>query len=177
MKFSAKFDLIEIDLAAWRRQVDRVLMEALAQGIYQYLTAIMSRVPVWSGASRATFLQLASTISLVIPIEPSARGGAYSRIADGTAQGSGRLLVDTLSGRYRFEYKTTLPHLIYNEEHDANVEKSDPNVFGVLKKPGPYHFQQYGADAFLSVARAARLPSPWLTIKKQAARFGARTIG
>ena len=55
------------------------------------------------------------------------------------------------TGEYSFSYSTTLPWLIWNEYHNANVEP-DPTLFGRLTKPGPYNFQAVGARAFMAFA-------------------------
>ena len=101
-----------IDLDKYRRVLDRQLREDIAQAIMQWLEAtVLAEVPVWSGASRATFLALARNIEYNIPISPV----APSRVGRGMAESSGSLETDAMKGRYVFNYSTTLPWLCINE--------------------------------------------------------------
>jgi hypothetical protein len=121
-------------------------------------TTVLAEVPVWSGASRATFLALARNIEYSIPIAPV----SPSRIGEGIAAGSGVMETNAGSGRYVFRYGTTLPWLIVNELNDATQ-------WGFhLRKPGPYDFQEKGRAAFQRFAEKVRLPSPfaYLTAKQ-----------
>jgi len=183
MKFSATFELAQVDLGLYQKALDQTLREALAHAVFEYINEVLSVIPVWSGASRATFLQLARQISMYIPIVPTAWGGTgaknhpsassiLNRIPLGERCGTGKLNMDIGTGKYNFEYTNDLHYLTYNEYHDANSEKSDPAVFSQLKRPGPYNFQKKGAAAFESSARMARLPNPWQYLKITTRSFG-----
>lgn len=185
MKFSASFEKIQVDVVSYQRALDKTLREALAHGMYEYLNAVLSVIPVWSGASRATFLQLARTISMSIPISPVAwtnssknknNANGLNRISLGERCGTGKLIINSAKGEYAFEYTNDLHYLTYNEEHNANTERGDPKVFSTLKNPGPYHFQAKGAAAFVDAVKETRLPSPWNYIKRTRLRVGPRTI-
>jgi len=76
----------------------------------------------------------------------------------GVTQSDGKLTADKQTGEYTFTYSTTLPWLIWNEYHNANVEP-DPTLFYRLIDPGPYNFQAVGARAFLRSADSVALPS------------------
>lgn len=175
MKFSATLERATIDVSDYMRELDRVLREALAAGIYAYIQKMMEIIPVWSGAERATFLQLASTISFAIPIVPTAWDGKLNRIPLGERTGTGRLMIDAGNGQYHFEYTNDLHYLTFNEYHDANAG-GDPNVYSKLKNPTPYHFQEKCAAAFEQTAKETRLPSPFEHLKFSTLRVGSRTI-
>ena len=120
---------------------------------------------MWSGASRATFVKIAQQIGYSLPLDrrPSMRRTAFStsrmdRTAMGQAQSDGKLTADKTTGEYTFTYSTTLPWLIWNEYHNANVEP-DPSLFYRVIKEGPYNFQAVGARAFLRFADNVDLPS------------------
>jgi len=123
MKFSATFERAKIDMSSYMKALHFTLMEALSGAIYAYLDAVLSRIPVWSGAERATFLNLAKTISFSIPIAPTAWDGKLNRIPLGERCGTGRLIIDAANGRYHFEYTNDLHYLTYNEYKDANTGK------------------------------------------------------
>jgi hypothetical protein len=156
MKFTGTLRAPRIDLDKYRRVLDKHLREAIAQALMEWLEAtVMAEVPVWSGASRATFLALARNIEYNIPIFPV----APSRISRGVSESSGSLEADEMKGRYVFTYQTTLPWLIINEYFDATQ-------WGFhLRKPGPYDFQKKGEAAFRKAAATVRLPNPFECLK------------
>ena len=156
MKFTGTLAAIRLDLAKYRYKMDKSLREATAHAIMEWLQAtVLAEVPVWSGASRATFLALARMIEYNIPIMPV----VPSRVARGAAESSGSLETDSTKGRYVFTYRTTLPWLIVNEYFDATV-------WGFhLWKRGPYDFQTKGQTAFHEFAKTVRLPNPFDSLK------------
>lgn len=158
MKFVSTFFAPRIDLAAYRQALNETLKERLALAAFQYLDAVLAKVPVWSGASAATFLQLAKTIDYPLNIQPTTQLG-YG-ISYGRAHGKGKFVTGE-DGLFFFTYSTTLAHLAWNE----NNPPPGPGQFGVLKRPGPYHFQTVGRLAFEKVAKATRLPNPFDNLK------------
>ena len=110
MKFTGTLVAPRIDMAKYRNVLDKHLRETIAQAIMGWLEAtVLAEVPVWSGASRATFLALARNIEYNIPIFPV----APSRVDRGMAESSGSLEADAMKGRYVFTYQTTLPWLLH----------------------------------------------------------------
>jgi len=132
----------------------------ISRGLMEWLEAVLAEIPVWSGASRATFVKLAQQIGYGLPVAPAATatGERIDRTWMGVTQSDGRLTADKETGEYTFTYSTTLPWLIWNEYHNANVEP-DPSLFYRLIDPGPYNFQVVGARAFLRFAETVGLPS------------------
>jgi hypothetical protein len=156
MRLTALFQVPRVDFARYRQALHERLSEALVQATMSYIDATAERiVPVWSGASRATFSELASHVGYVLMLSPV--GGAPNRVSLGLANGTGTFETDSANGIYRFSYSTTLSHLIINEYHDATQ-------WGFhLINPGPYHFQEAGAEAFRQVASEVELPG-WSSI-------------
>ena len=163
MKFTGTLVAPRLDMAKYRSALDKHLRETIAEALMTWLEAtVLAEVPVWSGASRATFLQLARTIAYDIPIFPV----APSRVSRGMSESSGSLETDEMKGRYVFKYQTTLPWLIINEYFDATQ-------WGFhLKKPGPYDFQNKGQAAFRKFAETVRLPSPFDCLKSTKIKAG-----
>jgi hypothetical protein len=164
MKFTAKFALPRIDVAGYRTALDKHMSEMSAQGLMVWLEAVLAEIPVWSGASRATFVKLAQEIGFNLPVAPAAVESAHGlftsridRTAMGRAASDGKLTANKETGEYTFTYGTTLPWLIWNEYHNANVDP-DPTLFYRLLNPGPYNFQIVGARAFLDFASKVNLP-------------------
>jgi len=162
VNFKGTFFAPRIDLSAYKRALHDELKEQLAFAVFQYLDAVLAKVPVWSGASAATFLQLAKAIDFPLSISPAV--GRGHGVAFGQARGTGTLDEGSKEGIFLFTYATTLAYLIYNESNDGNASPG-PGQYGKLIQPGPYHFQQAGKDAFDKVAKAVRLPSPFDSLK------------
>lgn len=156
MKFTGKLVAPRINLEAYKDALHKALEEALAQGCEVWLAATVdAEVPVWSGASKATFLALANQIGRPLPIAPVVE----SRMGQGMAEGHAHWEVNREKALYTFEYSTTLWWLIVNEYYDATQ-------WGIhLKKPGPYMFQIKGQAAFKHFANQVELPSVVGSIK------------
>lgn len=161
MKINANFTSILIDIEKTKELYHQYMMEKLTQVAFAWVNAAEAVVPVWTGASKATFLQLAHAVGFTITIvsSPTAPADATGL---GKAQSEGRLgPVDPDKGQYFFTYSTTLDHLIENEQINANT------ALGLhLKHPGPYHFQELGQAAFEKEAKDTRLPPPVLLTKR-----------
>ena len=164
MKFTASLAAPSLDLAGYRKALHAHMQAMIAQGLMEWLEAVLVEIPVWSGASRATFVKLAQQIGYNLPVAPAAVEAAHGLFTEridrtwmGTAQSDGKLTADKETGEYTFTYETTLPWLIWNEYHNANVEP-DPTLFYRLIEPGPYNFQVTGARAFLRFAETVDLP-------------------
>jgi len=160
MRFTASLAAPTLDVAGYRKALKAHMQEALAQAIVTWLAAVLEEIPVWSGASRATFIPLASRIQFNIPITPR----VIDRRGVGIASAGGELEIDEEKGRYAFEYRTWLPWLVWNEYHNANVDP-DPGLFDKLLKPGPYNFQVKGYEAFKRFSQTVDLPAvaPYVT--------------
>jgi hypothetical protein len=153
MKVTYSFYCPRIDVEAYRKTLDRQMREALAQGLMAWLDAALIEIPNWSGASRATFWRVAEIIGASVD-------ASGPRFAIGHAAGIGSSVMDASKGIYTFTYGTTLPWLVWNEYHNANVDP-DPTKYpppAKLLNPGPYGFQEKGARAFQRSAEDVRLP-------------------
>jgi len=156
MKFTHTYRAPRLNLAGYKKVLDQVMREVLAQGLMAWLEAVVAEVPLWSGASRATFVKVASKINASVPV-----GGGpapMDRTGMGMAASTGEMVTDISSGLYVFMYGTSLPWLVWNEFHNANIDP-DPTLFAKLKKPGPYEFQVKGAAAFLHNTSHVSLPA------------------
>lgn len=156
MKIKATFRAARIDFSAYRKALQERLGDMLALAAFEWLAATTATIPVWSGASMATFQPLASQISFNLSINPVSFA---DRISLGLSNATGTFVADAASGKFEFSYSTSLAHLIYNEFNNANISP-DPTLFARLIKPGPYQFQIKGADAFRKVAQDVELPAP-----------------
>lgn len=160
MKFKATLRAPRMQTARYRQMLHEHLSDEIAKAAFVWLTAVLQEIPVWSGASHATFLRLSREVGYQMAIAPK----VTSRIPYGQRQGDGEVIADPAKGLYAFRYETTLKHLVYNEFNDANVVP-DPALFYRLLHPGPYMFQQTGVAALQNAVKDVRLPSPSLAIK------------
>jgi len=155
----ARFERPVFNLGAYRRELDREITEILARSAFEYVVAAVEQIPVWSGASRATFSRLASIVSAPLPISPVVSSG----VSRGASQGGGGLNVR--NGLGSFIYQTTLPHLVFNESNNGNTPGGrGPGQFGRLRTPGPYNFQEVAGDRAEAVLNEFRGPDPRVNI-------------
>lgn len=162
MKIKATFQVPRFNLASYVAALSEVLSDAIAQAAFEWINAATAEIPVWSGASRATFMRLADAIDFKIVINEAPN--APRRVSYGQRHGDGGLDIDAAKGRFSFMYETSLKHLVYNEYNNANIDP-DPGLFSRLLEPGPYEFQRHAAEAFLRSVRSVTLPDPSSHIK------------
>lgn len=158
MEFSATLFGLDFDIDGYKAALHEHMSRVIAEAATQWLGAVVQRIPVWSGASRATFVPLASLVGFEVNIDPVAR----TRFGLGLENAEGNVEADGGKGLYEFTYSTTLPHLIWNEFHNANIDP-DPTKFpppAELHNPGPYEFQKLGLQAFDQFASDVTLPDP-----------------
>lgn len=159
MKWSATLRLPRINLAVYRQQLHEHLTRALTDATVEWLGATNTLIPVWSGASIATFVPLASLVNFELQGGPNTSSpGTPDRTSLGLGSGTGDFSADADAGQYHFTYSTTLAHLIFNEFNDANSHGFH------LHFPGPYQFQLAGLAAFNKFAATVRLPDPMASI-------------
>jgi len=164
MRFTGQFAAPRLDVARYRATLVRAMQDTIKQAVEHWLSAVLVRIPVWSGASFATFEKLATSAGFTFN---SPTPVAASREWQGRNQSRGSVAVDQPPGHFTFTYHTSLPWLLWNEYHNAN-EDPDPTLIDKLRKPGPYEFQAKGLMAFLNFAKTVDLPSvaPSITVTK-----------
>jgi hypothetical protein len=167
MHMSARFQVPKVNLARFKEALHARLSECLAQAAAIWLqTTATGIVPVWSGASRATFSELAGYVGYVLsfPIQSD----APNRIGWGVSEGTGTFMLqtDVAKGLYQFSYSTTLPHLMINEYYNANLFTNPltGQPYFHLIHPGPYHFQEAGQEAFRRYASSEIVLPGWDSI-------------
>ena len=116
----------------------------ITQAAFVWVSTAVALIPVWSGASRATFAKLARAISFSFDNRPVST--APDRRSRGESESEGDVIFDRASGNFLFRYATDLKWLVFNEENDAN-QGGDPDVFFRLLNPGPYNFVDTANDA------------------------------
>lgn len=161
MKFTPRFKDVRLNLRAYKAKLHERMTKAVADAAQEWIRTATFIIPVWSGASVATFLPLLGEIqgaSLSLTINP--KRNAPNRISFGRRESKGSFVTDS-SGSYTFSYQTDLPHLLYNEVNNANADPIGAGLFAALINPGPYHFQERAAKRFQKTASNTRLPDPF----------------
>lgn len=166
MKLTGTLRAPRLNMSRYKEALKQELGEAIARAAFEWLSTVTNIVPVWSGASRATFLPLASQIGFQLTIDPATD---FSRIPLGLQHSTGEVTSDPDKGQFTFRYATTLAHLIYNEFNNANISP-DPTLFSRLIQPGPYRFQEMGQKAFEEVAQSVSLPDPFRSFTNKSLR-------
>ncbi len=169
MKFKGSLTALQLDLEDYRRRLHEHMTGVITRAAFDWLNTVLNEIPTWSGASRATFLALSREVGFSLSISPSSSGSKGLGIGVGASHGQGEMTADSKKGEYTFSYSTSLPHLIWNE---FNTPEGDPNVFKGLKKPGPYHFQIKGQEAFQKIVAEVELPNPWKSLKSKKVKVG-----
>ena len=166
MRLNGTFISPRYDIARYEQMLQERLGRAIADAAAEWMGATTALIPVWSGASLATFQPLASRLGIPLSIAPHA---FVNRVSFGEASATGEIETDARAGRFTFSYSTTLAHFIWNEFHNANTTP-DPTLFARLLQPGPYRFQAAGEKAFRDFAAGVTLPDPSLTIQVRTVR-------
>ena len=155
MRMTATLQLPQLDLNGYVRRLGDEITEALTQAAFEWVEAATAEIPVWSGASHATFLHLAREIGFSLSIGEAPN--APRRVNLGLRTSEGSFDADPKTGQFSFTYETRLKHLVYNEYNNANISP-DPGLFSQLITPGPYDFQGRSREAFLRSVRNVQLP-------------------
>lgn len=164
LKFTSELYKVEFDKNAWLDALDEDMTKQTTEAAHKWLKTVLYEIPVWSQASRATFIELAEAVGFPIDLGSSISPFG-SRLALGRSTGKGGLTTDKKESTYFFFfYETTLEYLAWNEYHKA-VKGDGSGIFSKLRKPTPYHFQKAGAAEFESFAENVKLVSPIKFIK------------
>ena len=150
-KIKARLTAPRINWPKYLGELQRQLMDQLTFASVEWVQAATDIIPIWSGASVATFIHLAYAASYQMPM-PSPVAGAPNRVAMGLAHGGGHFDANAAAGHFSFTYWTNLDHLIFNEYNNANE-------YGYkLHDPGPYDFQNKSNAAATQVLVSPTLP-------------------
>ncbi len=164
MKWTPKFVAPKLDLAAYKTELNRRMQDWIIQAAQAWLNAtVISIIPTWSKASRATFQALAREVRMTIPY--GAQRSYKDRESLGLSTGKGGLDIKPAAFRWHFWYGTSLRYLAYNEYNKAVKGDGPPAPFGELRHPTPYHFQEAGKKEFDTFSKYTKLPNPYKFLK------------
>jgi hypothetical protein len=142
MKFRANLKRLELFPRSGAKAIDEYVHGLIEDAARVWLDAALAIVPAWSGASRATFEALASSIQYNVEID--VKDTAPDRIALGRLFSAGGIQrVGT--GHWEFYYQTRLEYLIANET--KNVKAGEYGLKGKTIVPTPYQFREAASKA------------------------------
>jgi hypothetical protein len=166
MKWKPNFKAVTLDLTAYKAELSRQMEDWVKQAAQAWLQAtVISIIPTWSKASRATFQALAKDVGTTVPYGPLR--SIKDREALGLSTGEGGLISQPSKYRWHFYYHTSLRYLAYNEYNKAVWGPEPPAPFrrAGLRSKTPYQFQEAGAKEFDEFTRFTRLPNPFDFLK------------
>jgi len=138
MRFRSNLNLIHVDRSQ-RQLLDEFVKESIEEAARIWIRAATEKIPVWSGASRATLQALATAVDEHIQID--VRSTAPDRIALGRLYSRGGITKNG-PGSYEFYYETSLRYLIANET--TQVAPRTEGLRGRLIEPTPWEFREAG---------------------------------
>lgn len=153
MKFLNRLKRLKLNFLALVGNLDARSQKLAEEAGRIWVEAAIQKVPAWSGASLATFEQLASVVGVNVPINVSPT--APDRIALGRLNGRGGIERVT-KGHWRFFYENNLEYLSANETRQVGV--GEYGVRWGLLEPTPYNFREAGNEAVDRFLKKAELP-------------------
>lgn len=149
---------LDFDKRGAIRALNTYLKEFVRIGGIKWLDAtVLSIIPTWSKASRATFQKLARDLGTSIPYGPQRSHEDREALGRANSAGSG---FTSKGNEHYFIYTTTLRYLIYNEFNKA-TQGPPPQPFSNNVRFTPYRFQERGDVAWDKHVQTINLPSVW----------------
>jgi hypothetical protein len=145
---------ITFDVNQATRYVQGRIKDILLQGMIAWVEEAKSRIPVWSGASRAALTQIAGFVGVPVFGPGKGTGSAHSnnivavppRAKLGPADGQASETFtppEVQGGKVFMRWTSNLDHLNINERVNVN----DIHHHFNLIQPGPYELRQHCNDA------------------------------
>lgn len=151
MKFTGSFALAEIDINKYKELLRQHLVKELKRVAGAWFEGAILKIPVWSGMSQASLLELVDLLNGTLLIEPI--GNAPNRIAKGMALGTATLNQDFSD--FNITIVTDVPHYNVQEYRNVGVSKS-----------APWHSLEAGQAAASEIIKTVRLIAPEILSKR-----------
>lgn len=149
---------LKLNLRSLLGSMDAKMELATREAARIWLRKAIEGVPTWSGASRATFEQLADSVGERVPINIAPN--APNRTSLGRLHGRGGVERDG-KNRWRFFYENNLRYLEANETRQVGV--GEAGVKWGLIEPTPYQFREAALQAVNAYAKTVTLPRIQIT--------------
>lgn len=124
-----------VDIPKARQRIHEVMTAFTLDVLADWVIGATTVIPVWSGASRATFLKLANQAKIDVVIEPLIVAPIGSRIPLGFAESVGVVIADARgsSGLYGWDYESTLFYIGIVEQRTQFLQAGEAAIEG--KRP------------------------------------------
>ena len=153
MKFLSSLKGFVLNAKAFFGSSDAKMRLSTEEAARIWLGVAIPAVPVWSGASRATFQHLADAVGVPVPIDTAPN--APNRVAIGRLNSRGGIERDG-NGKWRFYYENNLRYLAANETRSVSV--GEYGVKWGLLEPTPYNYREAARKAVEAYAKTVTLP-------------------
>lgn len=120
MRFTGQFIGAKLDLGAYRARMESYLKEKLCEATQAWVSGVTGRVPIWSGMSQASLLEVVELIGGQLVITPKAK----SRIQQGRALGTAEPKFGP--NDFTITITTDVPHYNVQEYTYVGISKSAP---------------------------------------------------
>lgn len=99
------------DIKKMNAKIHKRMTKFIIGSLKIWVLETVDPIPVWSGAARASFLFLAAKAETSIKIAPVAPDPPGSRISLGITEAEAKLIVESKSALYGWEWRSTLDHI------------------------------------------------------------------
>ena len=112
-KVSADVRYPVIDIPRAKKKIGKIMTDFVFEVLADWVTTTTTVIPVWSGASRASFLKLANQAKVKVEIEPLIVAPIGSRIPWGYQTSVGVVIADARGSRglYGWDWESALPYI------------------------------------------------------------------
>jgi len=146
---------MSIDVGRVTKTLNENMSIQMRQAAREWLRAVITKVPVWTGTSKGSFKPIGRFLNVQIPISPEvSRSGMGPDVgADKSAFHFSRR-----KGNQIFTFEVGVAHYAVNEFHNVNLTGQFQ-----LRNPGPYASFKFGELAFnryVENVMPGRLPKP-----------------
>jgi hypothetical protein len=111
LKADVRYPVVDIPKA--KQKIGETMTRFTFDVLREWVTEVTNVIPVWSGASRASFLKLANQAQVAIEIEPLIVAPIGSRIPLGFETSVGVIIADARgsAGLYGWDWESTLDYI------------------------------------------------------------------
>lgn len=111
VKADVRYPVVDIPRA--KKRIKEVMTKFTFDVVREWVQECTSVIPVWSGASRASFLKLANQVEFTIVIEPLIVAPIGSRIPLGWTTSVGVIIADARgsAGLFGFDWESALDYI------------------------------------------------------------------
>lgn len=122
-----------VDIPQARNRIHDTMVDFVKDTLTIWISAATNVVPVWSGASRASFLKLANQVNYEIEIESLIVAPIGSRIPLGYQTSTGVIIADARgsAGLYGWDYESTLFYIDIVDGRVRFIEAGNQAIEGI----------------------------------------------